>query len=128
MKEQINLKKRDTPLPIDFVATKRDCAISEEEKEEVQKRFGHIHYRSAIGALIYASSGTRADITFAVSKLAKFSNDPGMKHYKALVWLISYLATHPDKGIRFYHNPEDSPIHKLLTRNKLSTPNNGLVT
>ena len=127
MREQINLKNRNTPLPIDFVPTKQDCAVTEEEIEEVQKRFGQIHYRSAIGALIYASSGTRADITHAVSKLAKFSNQPGMKHYKALVWLISYLATHPKRGIRFYHNVEDSPVHKLLHRNKLSTPDNGLL-
>ena len=51
-----------------------------------------------------------------------------MKHYRALVWLISYLATHPNKGIRYYHNIEDSPVHKLLVRNKLSSPRNGLVT
>ena len=43
---------------LDFVDTKKDCTVTDEEKEEIQKRFGNIHYQSAIVALKYASSGT----------------------------------------------------------------------
>ena len=51
-----------------------------------------------------------------------------MKHFKALVWLIGYLSTTQDRGIRYYHNYEDSPIHKLCLRNNVPISKDGSVT
>ena len=87
----VTLKPRSTPLPCDVILSKKDMATTESHKKEVESLYGKLHYRSAIGALIYLSSGTRPDITFAVGKLAKFSESPGPKHYKALVWLLGYV-------------------------------------
>ena len=103
-KDKFKIKERKTPLPLDFVPTVKDCALSEEEKEKVQQRFGNVNYRSVIGGIIYSSSGTRPDVTYAVGKLAKFSNAPGMKHFKALIWLVGYMNTTKERGIRYFHN------------------------
>jgi hypothetical protein len=40
----------------------------------------HIPYREAVGSLMYASMGTRPDITFAVSTVAQFLENPGAVH------------------------------------------------
>ena len=128
LKNKFTIKERRTPLPMDFVPTKKDCALTEEEKAQVQERFGDINYRSVIGGLIYASSGTRPDITYAVGKLAKFCNEPGMKHFRALVWLIGYLNTTKNRGIKFYHNYKDSPIYKLCQSNNIPISDDGQVT
>ena len=128
LKNKFKIKERNTPLPMDFVPTKKDCALTVEEKANVHLRFGDVNYRSVIGGLIYASSGTRPDITYAVGKLAKFSNAPGMKHFKALAWLVGYLDTTKERGIRYYHNHEDSPICKLCSRNNVPIPKDGQIT
>ena len=128
LKDKFNIKERTTPLPMDFIPTKKDCALTEEEKKQVMERFGDVNYRSVIGGLIYASSGTRPDITYAVGKLAKFSNAPGMKHFRALIWLVGYLSTTKNRGIRYYHNYEDSPIYKLCQRNNIPISKDGSVT
>ena len=99
-----------------------------EETKQVNDLFGGLHYRSAIGALIYLSSGTRPDITFAVSKLAKFSNAPGKKHYQALIWLMGYVKATPNKGIRFYSRIRDSPVYSLLKENDTEMNSSNLVT
>ena len=123
-----NIKPRSSPLPLDFTPTKEDMASTPEEKNEVNKLFGDLHYRSAIGALIYLSSGTRSDITFAVSKLAKFSNSPGKRHFQDLIWLIGYVQNSCDKGIRFYSKLKDSPVHQLLKENNIEENTSHLVT
>ena len=44
----------------------------------------NILYQSAIGSLLYLSGGTRPDITFSVSNLAKFSAKPSEHHWIAI--------------------------------------------
>ena len=126
LKNKFTIKERKTPLPTDFVPTKKDCALTVEEKANVHERFGNVNYRSVIGGLIYASSGTRPDITYAVGKLAKFGNSPGMKHFRALIWLVGYLSTTKNRAIRYYHNYQDSPVYKLCERNGIPISKDGL--
>ena len=52
-----------------------------------------IPYLAAIGSLMYASMGTRPDITFAVQHLSQFSSNPGMAHWTAAQRVIRYLNT-----------------------------------
>ena len=53
LKNKFKIKERHTPLPMDFVPTKKDCALTVEEKANVHLRFGDVNYRSVIGGLIY---------------------------------------------------------------------------
>ena len=42
-------KVKNTPLPNNFVPTKKDSPITETQNKEVKLRFGNLHYRSVIG-------------------------------------------------------------------------------
>ena len=45
-------------------------------------------YQSTIGSLLYLSGGTRPDITFSVSNLAKFSAKPSKYHWAAVKYVM----------------------------------------
>jgi len=51
----------------------------------------HILFWEAIGSLMYASLGTRPDITFAVSRLSKYLQNPGQAHWDAAKRVFRYL-------------------------------------
>ena len=59
------------------------------------------NYRSIVGMLIYLSTNTRPDITFAVSQVARFGNDPKVSHARAIKRILRYLRGTSDKGITF---------------------------
>ena len=80
-------KMKDSPLPNNFIPSKKDSPTTDLQMKEVKIRFGNLHYRSVIGALLYVSCCTRPDIAFAVNKLAKYSNNPGIAHDRALLHL-----------------------------------------
>lgn len=51
-----------------------------------------VPYRKAVGLLMYASLGMRPDITYAVSVLSRFSENPGRAHWDAVKHMFRYLA------------------------------------
>jgi hypothetical protein len=51
----------------------------------------NIPYHEAVGSLMYASLGTRPDITFAVQTVSRFSTKPGMVHWEAVRRIFRYL-------------------------------------
>ena len=108
------LKNLKHPEAHPTILTKDDAAITSGARREACDRFPSVDYHSIVGALIYLSSGTRMDITFAVSKLAKFVKYPGIVHFQALIWLMGYIQHTACRGIKYYHKAEDSPIEKLL--------------
>lgn len=57
-------------------------------------------YRPALGGLMYASVGTRPDITYAVSQLARFAQNPGVAHWNALKRVYQYLKGTTDMWLR----------------------------
>ena len=62
---------------------------SEEHSAMAGKR---VWYMSVIGALLWMAGGTRPDLTYAVSTLARFCSNPGRDHVKALMHLLGYVA------------------------------------
>ena len=66
------------------------------------------HYRSLIGAILYTSVATRPDISFAISYLAQFSQDPREIHLDAAMHLLGYLA--------------NTSNYKILYDGKIRTP------
>ena len=58
-------------------------------------------YQSAIGSLLYLSGGTRPDITFSVSNLAKFSAKPYKQHWTAIKHVMRYLKGTINFGILY---------------------------
>lgn len=72
------------------------------EAEQKQLQDAHFNYRQVIGEAIYAMVTCRPDISFAVIKLAQYSNNPAEIHYKAARQLMKYLAQTKDKGIIYW--------------------------
>jgi len=61
-------------------------------------------YKSVIGMLLYLSTNTRPDITFAVSQVARFSHDPKVSHANAVKVIIRYLKGTRKEGTRMKPN------------------------
>ena len=117
-------------MPTSFVSSKKDSPITEEQIKEIKSRFGNLHYRSVIGALLHVSCCTRPDITYAVNKLAKFSHNPGIIiiHYRALIHLIDFIKTTSYKGLKYYSDYTNSSAYKLLTSNNIKTTEESIIT
>jgi len=49
------------------------------------------NYRGIVGMLLYLSTNTRPDIAFAVSQVARFSNNPKKSHATAIKTILRYL-------------------------------------
>jgi hypothetical protein len=58
-------------------------------------------YSTIVGMLLYLSSNTRPDITFAVHQCARYSHNPKQSHAKAIKRIIRYLQGTKDKGMVF---------------------------
>ena len=50
-----------------------------------------LEYQSAVGSLLYLSSATRPDITFAVNNVTKFSEKSTKEHWSAVKSIFRYL-------------------------------------
>jgi transposase InsO family protein len=70
-------------------------------------------YQAAVGSIMYAMLGTRPDIAHSISKLAQYSSDPRLEHWKALMQLLRYLATTADHGL-VYDGHHDDGIEPTL--------------
>ncbi|GBE89190.1 hypothetical protein SCP_1502130 [Sparassis crispa] len=60
-----------------------------------------IPYREAVGSLMYASLGTRPDITYAVSSLSRFSDNPGKAHWEAVKRVFRHLSGTKDLKLTY---------------------------
>jgi hypothetical protein len=83
--------------------TLKMCPNSEKDKE----RMSYVPYRAAVGALAYAASGTRPDISHAVNECAKFSHNPGDDHWMAIKRIMRYLVGTTDTGLIYGSNANE---------------------
>jgi hypothetical protein len=56
------------------------------------------NYRSVVGQLLYLSTNTRPDITFAVSQVARFGHAPRQSHAVAVKTIVRYLSRTQELG------------------------------
>ncbi|KRX72276.1 Retrovirus-related Pol polyprotein from transposon TNT 1-94 [Trichinella sp. T6] len=66
----------------------KDIAPSnDDERNQMQL----IPYRAAVASLIFLMNCTRPDISFEVSKVAQFAENPGLSHWKAVKRIFRYM-------------------------------------
>ena len=58
-------------------------------------------FREILGKLNYLTCSLRLDINFAVNYIARFMDNPGKAHWKALSYLLAYLREYSDAIIHF---------------------------
>ncbi|SCZ99308.1 BZ3500_MvSof-1268-A1-R1_Chr7-2g09478 [Microbotryum saponariae] len=66
-------------------------------------------YLQAIGSLMYAAVGTRPDLAFVVSYLARFSQQPGPEHWTAFKQVLRYIKGTLDLGLTYRKTSQ--PLH-----------------
>lgn len=64
-------------------------------------------YREALGSLQYLSLGTRPDITFAVSILARFAGAPGVPHVEGVKRVYRYINGTRDLWLTYGEEKKD---------------------
>jgi len=70
-------------------------------KDENTKPFDKTVYKSAIGMLIYLSKCTRPDISFAVHKAARNSENPTVSDWIKITHILKYINTTKDYKIHY---------------------------
>jgi hypothetical protein len=70
-------------------------------KNKLQQEQG-FHYRSILGKLVFAMNCGRFDISFALSKLSQFNDNPAAVHYRALRELAIYMVKTKNRGLIYW--------------------------
>ena len=65
-------------------------------------------YRAVVGSLLYVATWTRPDISFAVSQIASFQDNPTNAHWQAAKHILRYLKGTRTLGLTFSANPSSS--------------------
>ena len=63
------------------------------------------------------------DLSFAVHKLEKFSENPGKVHFEGLVHLLIYIRYKNTLGLKYYADLNDAPVTDLLRQANIQTKN-----
>jgi len=64
-------------------------------------------YQSLIGPLLYLMLGTRPDIAFAVTQMAKFTSNPSDEHLNQAMYILRYLVGTRDYALVFDGNSDE---------------------
>ncbi|RVW64853.1 Retrovirus-related Pol polyprotein from transposon TNT 1-94 [Vitis vinifera] len=64
-----------------------------------------VEYSRIIGSLMYLMSCTRPDIAYAVSKLSRYTSNPGAKHWQGIIRVLKYLRFTRDYGLHYMRYP-----------------------
>lgn len=103
---QTDAKPLSLPAQKGFRPLKSQGPQTAAEKEDMAR----VPYRSAIGSLLYIAMGTRPDIMFVVSLLARFSQNPGRTHWAGVKSVIRYLMYTKGKGLFYNALPKGEVI------------------
>ena len=59
-----------------------------------------VTYVTIVGCLLWLAGGTRPDLTYAASTLARYVSNPGPTHHKAMLRVLAYLHHTRDKVLQ----------------------------
>ena len=54
------------------------------------------------------------ELGFAVQKLEKFSENPGIVHFEGLIHLLRYIRDNTTLGLKYYADLNDAPVTDYL--------------
>uniref|UniRef100_A0A2N9EQN5 Integrase catalytic domain-containing protein n=1 Tax=Fagus sylvatica TaxID=28930 RepID=A0A2N9EQN5_FAGSY len=64
-----------------------------------------LEYSLIIGSLMYIINCTRSDIAYSVSKLSRYTSNPGEDHWKVIVRVLRYLKYTLNYGVHYTRYP-----------------------
>lgn len=92
-----------TPITPGTVLSKADSPSDATKMASMKKT----PYREAIGSLMYAAVATRPDITFTISALSQFLENPGQVHWEAVKRVFRYLAGTKNHSLTYGNERHD---------------------
>ena len=87
----LNVIKKHGLTEAKTVSTPIDLSVKLEKDDGISKAVNPISYQSIIGSLMYVTTATRPDISFAVGVLSKFNSKPNQTHLTAAKRVLRYL-------------------------------------
>jgi hypothetical protein len=96
-------KVHDTPMIPAVTYSKDDSPKNQVDAARMCK----VPYREAISSLMYAAIATCPDITFAVSILSQFLDNPGEAHWEGVKWIFRYLSGTKDRTLTYREERHD---------------------
>ena len=66
---------------------------------------------------------TRVELSFAVHKLEKFSENTGKVQFEGLIHLLRYIRDNKTSGLKYYAYMNDAPVTDLLRQTSIKTEN-----
>ena len=100
-----------TPMSEEML-TKEMSLTTEQQKLELTK----IPYRHVVGSLLWLVTGSRVDIAFEVTCCAKYSINPGMARWYALLRILRYLEGTKRYGLVYRRQPREVEFGWVLCR------------
>ena len=92
------------------VATPVETGTKLQKATEKSDRVDKSHYQSIVGSLLYLSTRTRPDITFAVGLVARYCSDPTSQHLTAVKRILRYLQGTLKHGLLFRRSDSSNII------------------
>jgi hypothetical protein len=89
----------------DFKASPTPYDPSLKLRKNRGQEIDQLKYSQIIGSLMYLAGATRSDISFAVSKLSRFTSNPGSDHWYALERVMRYLKGTSTYGLHYTGYP-----------------------
>ena len=83
------------------VRSPADPSVHLEAEDDSTLLEENVPYREAVGALLYAAVNTVPCIAYAVSKVAKFVENPRQTHWTAVKRIMRFLKGNPKRGISY---------------------------
>ncbi|KAL5555335.1 hypothetical protein UlMin_037571 [Ulmus minor] len=90
-----NSKPVSLPIAAHF---KLDSSLSPKTEEEKDFMLD-IPYSNVVGSLMYSMVSIRPDLSYAMSVLNRFMNNPGKSHWEAMKWLFRYIKGTTNIGL-----------------------------
>lgn len=87
----------DTPLAPGEKLSKSQSPITQEDRAKMNV----IPYQEAVGSLLFAAQISRPDISYAVSCVSRFNQNPGQAHWVAVKRILRYLKGTIDWKLQF---------------------------
>ena len=59
--------------------------------KNIQESISQLEYAQIFGSLMYLMNYTRPNIAYAISKLSRYTSNPGVEHWKVIISVLRYL-------------------------------------
>ena len=73
--------------------------------KNIGQSISQMEYSRIIGSLMYVMNCTRPDIAYSVSKLSRYTSNPGVDHLKTIISVLKYLRYTQNYGLHYTRYP-----------------------